>query len=171
MYVKFRNFHLNVLKIPKFSQKARHQKYDKFLCVRKIPKKNPIMYINWNLIPRTPYNRVVNPLRSTQQRTGISWRPASCRIWWTDGCDRRPARRFQSSGSVGPRSRPCFADSAAGAVQPRPGPDRCRRSSAAEPTGRRRSGGRVACGSDSAVPFFLWKLIQGQVSIELISFF
>ena len=37
MYVKFRNFHLNELKIPNFSSKARHQKYEKFLYVGKIP--------------------------------------------------------------------------------------------------------------------------------------
>ena len=40
MYVKFRNFHLNVLKIPKFSPKARHQNYEKFLYEHRIPKNN-----------------------------------------------------------------------------------------------------------------------------------
>ena len=39
MYGKFRDFHLNVLKIAKFLPKARHQKYEKF---------------HWNVIPRTP---------------------------------------------------------------------------------------------------------------------
>ena len=33
MYVKFRNFHLNVLKIPKFSPLVRHGKYEKILKI------------------------------------------------------------------------------------------------------------------------------------------
>ena len=51
-----KNLFTNLRKISKFSPKARHQKYEKFLYVHKIPKKMHIMYVkfHWNLIPRTP---------------------------------------------------------------------------------------------------------------------
>ena len=37
MYVKFQNFHLNLLYTPKFSPQVRHQMSEKYLYVRKIP--------------------------------------------------------------------------------------------------------------------------------------